>query len=352
MKNKILVVDDDIAICELLTDVLSEHVFEVRSCHLAQSALQTLQQEPDIALVLLDLMLPDMSGLLLLQQIRMQFPDLPVIMLTGLATESDMIVGLEMGADDYIAKPFVPRIVVARVKAVLRRTPAVENPQRRMVAPVSGPGYRFDGWLLNTHTGRLHTPCGDDIELTQGEYSLLTVLLKNARKVLSALKCPPDSRRFVLDLAAEANALGLAAFANVDQSSDARVRIEGEVGRKYGFDFYSDQQVPVHTKGATTGTSITVSATTAAGLTALPIAGLTAMVDRWNAEVAEGDPVTVTLDDGRTFDSVTRSPAWLLGGHTPVVQITGIAGCYLLSRVHPRCSSGESPVERAGGDRG
>ena len=186
MKNKILVVDDDIAICELLTDVLSEHVFEVRSCHLAQSALQTLQQEPDIALVLLDLMLPDMSGLLLLQQIRMQFPDLPVIMLTGLATESDMIVGLEMGADDYIAKPFVPRIVVARVKAVLRRTPAVENPQRRMVAPVSGPGYRFDGWLLNTHTGRLlHTPCGDDIELTQGEYSLLTVLLKNARKVLS-----------------------------------------------------------------------------------------------------------------------------------------------------------------------
>ena len=65
MKNKILVVDDDIAICELLTDVLSEHVFEVRSCHLAQSALQTLQQEPDIALVLLDLMLPDMSGLLL-----------------------------------------------------------------------------------------------------------------------------------------------------------------------------------------------------------------------------------------------------------------------------------------------
>ena len=181
MKTKILVVDDDIAICELLTDVLGEHVFDVRTCHRAQSALQTLQQEPDIALVLLDLMLPDMSGLLLLQQIRMQFPDLPVIMLTGLATESDMIVGLEMGADDYIAKPFVPRIVVARVKAVLRRTPVSENPQRRVVVPVSGPGYRFDGWLLNTHTGRLHTPDGDDIELTQGEYSLLTVLLKNAR---------------------------------------------------------------------------------------------------------------------------------------------------------------------------
>jgi Response regulators consisting of a CheY-like receiver domain and a winged-helix DNA-binding domain len=195
MKNKILVVDDDVAICELLTDVLCEHVFDVRTCHLAQSALQTLQQEPDIALVLLDLMLPDMSGLLLLQQIRLQFPDLPVIMLTGLATESDMIVGLEMGADDYIAKPFVPRIVVARVKAVLRRTPVGETPQRRVMVPISGPGYRFDGWLLNTHTGRLHTPDGDDIELTQGEYSLLTVLLKNAQSADPRSTAGDDAQR-------------------------------------------------------------------------------------------------------------------------------------------------------------
>ena len=126
----------------------------------------------------------------------------------------------------------------------------------------------------------------------------------NARKVLSALKCPPDSRRFVLDLAAEANALGLAAFANVDQSSDARVRIEGEVGRKYGFDFYSDQQVPVHTKGATTGTSITVSATTAAGLTALPIAGLT-------ATAVAGDLFTIA---GDTTQYAVQSTTALGGG--------------------------------------
>ena len=70
-------------------------------------------------------------------------------------------------------------------RAAVRRTPAGDTPQRRAVVPISGPGYRFDGWLLNTHTGRLHTPDGDDIELTQGEYSLLTVLLKNARKVLT-----------------------------------------------------------------------------------------------------------------------------------------------------------------------
>ncbi|SIQ21782.1 DNA-binding response regulator, OmpR family, contains REC and winged-helix (wHTH) domain [Aeromonas sp. RU39B] len=184
MKNKILVVDDDPGVCQLLTDVLSEHVFDVISAMAARPALEQLQRDNDIALVLLDLRLPDMSGLQLLQQIRQYYPNLPVIMLTGLASESDMVVGLEMGADDYIGKPFVPRVVVARVKAVLRRAPEPASTPLPLSRP-SGPGFLFDGWLLNTHTGRLHTPQGEDIELTQGEYSLLSVLLRNARRVLS-----------------------------------------------------------------------------------------------------------------------------------------------------------------------
>jgi DNA-binding response OmpR family regulator len=81
-----------------------------------------VQQEPNIALVLLDMMLPDINGLQVLLQLQKQRPELPVIMLTGLGSESDVVVGLEMGADDYIGKPFNPRVVVARVKAVLRRT--------------------------------------------------------------------------------------------------------------------------------------------------------------------------------------------------------------------------------------
>jgi DNA-binding response OmpR family regulator len=86
-------------------------------CHNGQDALRQVQQEPDIALVLLDMMLPDINGLQVLLQLQ-QRPALPVMMLTGLGSESDVVVGLEMGADDYIGKPFNPRVVVARVKAV------------------------------------------------------------------------------------------------------------------------------------------------------------------------------------------------------------------------------------------
>lgn len=125
MKPAILVVDDDTAVCELLQDVLSEHVFTVLVCHNGQDALNRVHQEPGIALVLLDMMLPDINGLQVLLQLQKQRPDLPVVMLTGLGSESDVVVGLEMGADDYIGKPFNPRVVVARVKAVLRRTGAL-----------------------------------------------------------------------------------------------------------------------------------------------------------------------------------------------------------------------------------
>jgi DNA-binding response OmpR family regulator len=131
MKPAILVVDDDTAVCELLQDVLSEHVFSVLVCHNGRMHW-LVQQEPNIALVLLDMMLPDINGLQVLLQLQKQRPALPVIMLTGLGSESDVVVGLEMGADDYIGKPFNPRVVVARVKAVLRRTGvlAAEVPQR------------------------------------------------------------------------------------------------------------------------------------------------------------------------------------------------------------------------------
>ncbi|CAI1790885.1 Transcriptional regulatory protein YycF [Serratia liquefaciens] len=107
MKPAILIVDDDPAICDLLCDVLNEHVFTVHACHRGSEALTLLSQQPDIALVLLDLILPDTNGLLVLQQIHRLRPDLPVVMLTGLGAESDVVVGLEMGADDYIAKPFI-----------------------------------------------------------------------------------------------------------------------------------------------------------------------------------------------------------------------------------------------------
>lgn len=181
MKPVILVVDDDIALCELLRDVLTEHVFEVEVCHRGEQGLSIATARPDIALVLLDMMLPDINGLQVLTQLQRLRPELPVVMLTGLGSESDVVVGLEMGADDYIGKPFNPRIVVARLKAVLRRSGALA------VESSSGQesGMSFNGWRLDTVRCELSNPQRQVIALTQGEYSLLQALAQNARRVLS-----------------------------------------------------------------------------------------------------------------------------------------------------------------------
>ncbi|WP_213714871.1 response regulator [Cedecea lapagei] len=184
MKPAILVVDDDKAICDVLRDVLSEHVFDVLVCHSGNEALQIVAAEPSVALILLDMMLPDTNGLLVLQQVQKLRPALPVVMLTGMGSESDVVVGLEMGADDYIAKPFNGRVVVARVKAVLRRSGALAVES----SPAKTSGLQFNGWRLDTDRCQLMNAQQQQIDLTQGEYGLLLSLVQNARKVLSREK--------------------------------------------------------------------------------------------------------------------------------------------------------------------
>ncbi len=182
MKPAILVVDDDTAVCALLEDVLNEHVFTVYVCHNGLDALALAGEKTDIALVLLDMMLPDINGLRVLQQLQKQRPELPVVMLTGLGSESDVVVGLEMGADDYIGKPFNARVLVARVKAVLRRTGvlAAETP----TAKSAGFSFLMAGISI-LNAARLFNPQQQRVALTQGEYSLLLALVQNARRVLS-----------------------------------------------------------------------------------------------------------------------------------------------------------------------
>ncbi|WP_336818248.1 response regulator transcription factor [Cedecea sp. MMO-103] len=184
MKPAILVVDDDKAICDVLRDVLSEHVFDVLVCHSGNEALQIVAAEPSVALILLDMMLPDTNGLLVLQQVQKLRPALPVVMLTGMGSESDVVVGLEMGADDYIAKPFNGRVVVARVKAVLRRSGALAVES----SPTKTSGLQFNGWRLDTDRCQLMNAQQQQVDLTQGEYGLLLSLVQNARKVLSREK--------------------------------------------------------------------------------------------------------------------------------------------------------------------
>ncbi|HBL90030.1 MAG TPA: two-component system response regulator CreB [Klebsiella pneumoniae] len=175
MKPAILVVDDDVAVCELLQDVLSEHVFTVLTCHSGQDAVNRVQQDSGIALVLLDMMLPDINGLQVLLQLQKQRPSLPVVMLTGLGSESDVVVGLEMGADDYIAKPFSPREVCARVRTVLRRL-------QKFAAP--SPVVRVGEFVLDEQAAAISW-FGQPLNLTRYEFLLLKTLLHAPGRVFS-----------------------------------------------------------------------------------------------------------------------------------------------------------------------
>lgn len=118
--SKVLLIDDDQELCELLIRWLTQEGFNVTACHDSHSARNLLAEHPDA--VILDVMLPDGSGLELLRQLRTHHPDLPVLMLSARGEPLDRILGLELGADDYLAKPCDPRELTARLRAVLRRT--------------------------------------------------------------------------------------------------------------------------------------------------------------------------------------------------------------------------------------
>ncbi|HLT04001.1 MAG TPA: response regulator transcription factor [Pseudomonas sp.] len=127
--NNVLLIDDDQELCELLVTWLGQEGFEVRACHDGQSArLELAQAQPNA--VVLDVMLPDGSGLELLKQLRGRHPDLPVLMLSARGEPLDRILGLELGADDYLAKPCDPRELTARLRAVLRRSVAPGTPSQ------------------------------------------------------------------------------------------------------------------------------------------------------------------------------------------------------------------------------
>ena len=172
--KQILVIDDDIELCELLSDYLSSEGFSVATVnHGAEGAAQALAG--DYVLVVLDVMLPGMNGFDVLRKIR-QTSKLPVIMLTARGEDIDRIVGLELGADDYLPKPFNPRELVARIRAI----------QRRTEAPAAQPSTEVTvGDLLLSPLNRSVKRDGVVIELTSVEFTLLEVLLRQAGQVIS-----------------------------------------------------------------------------------------------------------------------------------------------------------------------
>jgi two-component system OmpR family response regulator len=175
----ILVADDDREIRDLLARFLEKHGFRVTTARDGRE-LRRLWPSQRFALVVLDLMLPGEDGLALLRFIRGEGRT-PVVMLTAMGEETDRIVGLELGADDYVGKPFNPRELLARIRAVLRRAEGATEAE----GTASAATYRFAGWTLETARRRLLSPTGIEVPLTGGEYELLACLADRAGRVLT-----------------------------------------------------------------------------------------------------------------------------------------------------------------------
>jgi two-component system phosphate regulon response regulator OmpR len=179
-KTRILVVDDDARLRELLNRYLAEQGYAVRSVADAAEMNRQLARER-YDLMILDLMLPGEDGLSVCRRLRGGGETLPIIMLTAKGDDVDRIVGLELGADDYLPKPFNPRELVARIQAVLRRQPPLPPPG----APATAAQVvEFGEFRLNLGT-RLLTRNGAEVPLTSGEFSLLKVLVEHPRTPMS-----------------------------------------------------------------------------------------------------------------------------------------------------------------------
>lgn len=179
-KPHILLVDDERSIREPLATYLGRNGFRVTQAADAAQARERLHGYA-IDLVILDVMMPGEDGLSLCRHIR-ETSDLPVILLTAMAEETDRIVGLEMGADDYVVKPFSPRELVARIKVVLRRMGRGGGVKQR--APETG-SYAFAGWVLKAGERALVDPDGVSVPLSTGEFNLMLAFSTHPHQVLS-----------------------------------------------------------------------------------------------------------------------------------------------------------------------
>jgi two-component system, OmpR family, response regulator len=176
----ILVVDDEASIRDLVVEYLGNNDMRVSAATCGREMFELIDHQA-IDLVLLDLKLPGEDGMQLARALR-ERATLPIVLLTGRNEEADRVMGLELGADDYVTKPFSPRELLARVRAVLRRyrvqatLPERDNTRR---------AFRFAGWELNLRTRRLVSPAGTAVDLSNGEFSLLGALCRAPQRVLT-----------------------------------------------------------------------------------------------------------------------------------------------------------------------
>ncbi len=177
----ILVVDDESEICEVVQQYLSSEGFRVSVAN-DGGGMRKVMAEGPVDLVILDLMLPGEDGLTLARSLREE-SNVGIIILTGRGETVDRIIGLEMGADDYLSKPFHMRELLARVKSVLRRASAPAAADDK--PPSDRARARFAGWHLDLATRELMSPDGGEVRLTTGEFDLLAAFVSHANQVLS-----------------------------------------------------------------------------------------------------------------------------------------------------------------------
>ena len=174
-KLRLIVVDDDTSLRDALADYLGRNGYSVRPADGGRALDRLLSEEP-ADLVILDLMMPGEDGLSICR--RLSTSGQPVLMLSALGETMDRVVGLELGAADYLAKPFEPRELLARIRAVLRRS-------GKAYSDVESTEVTFAGWRLDTSERMLFNPAGRSVPLTAGEFRLLLTFVERPRRILS-----------------------------------------------------------------------------------------------------------------------------------------------------------------------
>jgi two-component system, OmpR family, response regulator len=225
----ILAVDDDPAMREVIGGYLSSHGFRVSTAASGEDMARVIDENV-IDLIVLDLKLADEDGLQLVRELRTR-SEVPIIIITGQRRdEVDRIVGLELGADDYLTKPFNLRELLARARAVLRRAHV-----ERAAVPADGKGakYRFAGWELNLRLRRLTSPTGTPVALTSGEFSLLMAFVRSPQRVLSREQLLAATRVHdgeVYDRSIDVQILRLRRKLEADPSTPELIRTERGAG--------------------------------------------------------------------------------------------------------------------------
>jgi DNA-binding response OmpR family regulator len=233
IRPHILAVDDDPQIRRLLSEYLADNGLRVSAASTGAEMSQILREEA-IDLVILDLRLKNEDGLAIARSLRERHA-MPVIMLTGVLDEADRVMGLELGADDYVTKPFSPRELLARIRTVLRRTQGAsrDGTGREGAARREVRAYRFGEFELNLRTRRLKRQNGRPVSLTNGEINLLAAMLAAPERILTRDQLLEASRVFdneVYDRAIDIQILRLRRKIEPDPSQPQYIVTERGVG--------------------------------------------------------------------------------------------------------------------------